>query len=61
MVDDSGLRIYYTPNLRENDAAVLLIGHDVVPSHIIPPGRSWTTISHCTSDCTQAVCIIYKK
>ncbi|CAL4059444.1 unnamed protein product, partial [Meganyctiphanes norvegica] len=53
VVDSSGLRIFHTDQLREHDAAVMTMGHSVVPAHIIPPGRKWTTVGHCTADCTE--------
>ena len=59
MKDYSGLRLYYTPKLRKYDGGVLRVGHDVVPSHMIPPGRPWTITGHCTSGCTESVSIFY--
>ncbi|ROT62616.1 dopamine beta hydroxylase [Penaeus vannamei] len=40
------LRVFLTENL-EFDAGVLILGHMVSPSHIIPPGSEWKTIGHC--------------
>lgn len=54
MVDNSGLRIYYTPNLRANDAGVMSIGMQPNWRHIIPPGQD-TVVSegHCVEECTK--------
>ncbi|XP_042889307.1 DBH-like monooxygenase protein 1 [Penaeus japonicus] len=53
IVDSSGLRVFLTETLREYDAGVLLLGHMVSPSHIIPPGREWKTIGHCDGGCVD--------
>ncbi|XP_064084122.1 DBH-like monooxygenase protein 1 homolog [Macrobrachium nipponense] len=52
IVDNSGLRIYYTEKLRPHDAGILMLGHNVSPMQVIPPGQHWLTIGHCSSDCT---------
>ncbi|XP_076044750.1 uncharacterized protein LOC143027356 [Oratosquilla oratoria] len=51
IVDNSGLRLYYTERLRKYDAGILTVGHNVRPDLIIPPGTRWTTTGHCTKDC----------
>ncbi|KAK7094627.1 dopamine beta-hydroxylase-like [Littorina saxatilis] len=49
--DSSGMTLYYTPQLRPNDAGVLIIGQNHLD---IPPGvSSLTTTGTCTSHCTQ--------
>nr|XP_053647657.1 DBH-like monooxygenase protein 1 [Cherax quadricarinatus] len=53
IVDESGLRLFHTERLRKYDAGVLLVGHRVTSNHIIPPGRRWKSIGHCSSQCTQ--------
>ncbi|XP_069977634.1 DBH-like monooxygenase protein 1 [Penaeus vannamei] len=53
IVDSSGLRVFLTENLREFDAGVLILGHMVSPSHIIPPGSEWKTIGHCDGGCVE--------
>lgn len=39
-VDNSGLRFYYTSQLRQYDAAVLMTGLAVVPGYVIPPNTT---------------------
>ena len=53
--DNSKLRMYYTYNLRPNDAGVLTLGYTVEPFMVIPPKRLWSVTGHCTADCTKAV------
>ena len=56
VVDNSGLRLYYTKEARKYDAAVLTTGHNVDPLHIIAPGQSdWVSVGHCSTDCTSKV------
>lgn len=53
-LDGSGLRLYYTPELRRHDAGVLSIGMDPNWRHIIPPGQQHVVSSgHCVSQCTR--------
>uniref|UniRef100_A0A182MXM8 DOMON domain-containing protein n=1 Tax=Anopheles dirus TaxID=7168 RepID=A0A182MXM8_9DIPT len=54
MVDNSGLKLYYTHRLREHDAGVLSVGMDPNWRHIIPP-RQEKVVSqgHCIGACTQ--------
>ncbi|XP_071534713.1 DBH-like monooxygenase protein 1 [Panulirus ornatus] len=53
-MDESGIRIIYTPELRYYDAGVLSIGLDPDWKHLIPP-RQRTVLSegHCVAECTQ--------
>lgn len=52
--DSSGLRLYYTSELRRYDAGLLSIGMDPNWRHIIPPGQQNVVSSgHCVSDCTR--------
>ncbi|KFM72379.1 DBH-like monooxygenase protein 1-like protein, partial [Stegodyphus mimosarum] len=39
IVDQSGFRVYFTPNLRRYDAMTLMIGASVDPCIVVPPGR----------------------
>ncbi|XP_072542242.1 DBH-like monooxygenase protein 2 homolog [Salminus brasiliensis] len=39
-VDNSGLRFYYTSQLRQYDAAVLMTGLAVAPGYVIPPNAT---------------------
>ncbi|KAJ6646317.1 MOXD1 like 2 [Pseudolycoriella hygida] len=52
--DNSGLRLYYTNNLRKHDAGVLSIGMDPNWRHIIPPFQEKVVSEgHCIEDCTR--------
>ncbi|CAL8068114.1 unnamed protein product [Orchesella dallaii] len=50
------LNIYYTNNLRENDAGIILVG-SAVPSStslVIPPySRNHIILGHCSKECTK--------
>ncbi|XP_051954256.1 DBH-like monooxygenase protein 2 homolog [Xyrauchen texanus] len=47
-VDNSGLRFYYTSELRQHDAAVLMTGLGVYPGYAIPPNaKSFLTYGLC--------------
>lgn len=53
-LDGTGLRLYYTPELRRHDAGVLSVGMDPNWRHIIPPGQQKVVSSgHCVSECTR--------
>ncbi|XP_052873204.1 MOXD1 homolog 2-like [Anopheles cruzii] len=54
MVDNSGLKLFYTRKLRPYDAGVLSVGLDPNWRHIIPP-RQEKVVSegHCVGSCTQ--------
>ena len=53
--DNSGVRIFYTPKIRQFDAATLAVGHTVTPLQIVPPNQDWTTVGHCHPKCTDDV------
>ncbi|XP_053668366.1 MOXD1 homolog 2-like [Anopheles marshallii] len=54
MVDNSGLRLFYTSTLRGQDAGVLSVGMDPNWRHIIPPGQEHVVSEgHCVGECTQ--------
>lgn len=54
MIDSSGLRFYYTKQLRKYDAGVFQIGAAVSSSMTIPPGQEdWETSGFCSADCTK--------
>lgn len=54
LVDTSGIKIFYTDDLREHDSGMMLIGTEVNFLHFIPPGQSeFTTVGRCTSECTS--------
>lgn len=53
-LDGTGLRLYYTPELRRHDAGVISVGMDPNWRHIIPPGQQRVVSSgHCVSQCTS--------
>lgn len=54
MVDNSGLRIYYTPELRKYDGGILSVGMEPIWKHIIPPGQPRVVSEgHCVEECTN--------
>lgn len=59
ITDDSGLELLLTSQLREFDAGLLTIGHEVSSLHLIPPGlEHFTSVGHCPDLCTQVRCIV---
>lgn len=55
MVDNSGLKLFYTSALRKHDAGVLSIGMDPNWRHIIPPGQDEVVSEgHCIEECTRS-------
>ena len=54
--DSSGVRFYYTPNLRQYDAGVYSVGDAVTTFMAIPPKQeSWLTIGYCPKECNQVI------
>ena len=54
LVDNSGLRIKYTDQLRTYDTGMLLVGSEVNFLQFIPPRQDlFTSIGHCTAECTE--------
>ncbi|KAK3586449.1 hypothetical protein CHS0354_001831 [Potamilus streckersoni] len=52
MIDNSGIRITLTNNLRPYEADMMEIGHVVDWRHIIPPfEKAYLSQSHCASQC----------
>ena len=57
LVDDSGLRIHYTPTLRQYDAGVMIQGKVVDQNHIIPPySDAFKSYGVCHESCLNKVC-----
>ncbi len=57
-VDNSGLRFYYTSELRQHDAAVLGTGLVVAPWYAIPPkAKSFLTYGLCDTAYIPKVCM----
>lgn len=56
VVDNSGMRFYYTTEQPAQEAGALSLGHDVVGSMIVPPGATNFTITGvCPADCTKVL------
>ena len=56
VIDNSGMRFYYTSTRREHDAGLLSLGNSVSTSMIIPPSATnYTGAGLCTSKCTKKV------
>ncbi|XP_044304965.1 DBH-like monooxygenase protein 1 [Varanus komodoensis] len=54
MMDNSGLRLFYTPDLRKYDAGVIEAGLWVSLFHNIPPGMpEFMSEGHCTLECLE--------
>ncbi|XP_020625361.1 DBH-like monooxygenase protein 1 [Orbicella faveolata] len=54
LIDSSGMRIYYTKQLRKYDAGILQVGAGVDYTMLIPPRqRNWQTNGFCTKDCSM--------
>lgn len=52
--DNSGVRFYYTPHLREYDAGTMTVGEGVSSYMMIPPKQeSWLTKGYCPKECYQ--------
>ena len=57
MIDSSGLRFYYTKQLRKYDAGVLQVGASATMRLVIPPNETnWEINGFCSEECTREVC-----
>lgn len=55
-IDNSGLRLFYTNQLRENDGGFLVTGVTISPLHFIPPQQpEYKSGGYCSMDCTKEV------
>ncbi|RWS14424.1 Dopamine beta-hydroxylase-like protein, partial [Dinothrombium tinctorium] len=55
IVDSSGIRLYYTPSLRQNDVGILEIGLEYTDKNSIPPRqKAFDLAGYCVSECTRA-------
>jgi dopamine beta-monooxygenase len=55
IIDQSGIRIYYTSKLRKYDAAIMEVGLEYNAKNSIPPQtNSFRVSGYCTSECTKA-------
>jgi hypothetical protein len=54
LVDSSGFRIHYTPDLRDNNVGTM--GFGIWPDHrtFMPEGLATVNFGYCMSDCTRA-------
>lgn len=53
---ETGMDIFYTDNLRDLDAGVFIVSHDVNHLQIVPPrANDFVNIAHCSSECTTAL------
>ncbi|XP_070555180.1 DBH-like monooxygenase protein 1 [Ptychodera flava] len=54
LIDSSGIRIYYTSNLRQYDAGIMSIGAGTDQSLVIPPRANQFVIKgYCSKECTN--------
>ncbi|CAF3781384.1 unnamed protein product [Rotaria sp. Silwood1] len=54
IIDQSGIRIYYTPKLRKYDAGIMEVGLEYNPKNSVPPRSTAFRVSgYCNSECTQ--------
>ncbi|CAH2092791.1 unnamed protein product [Euphydryas editha] len=54
-LDNSGIRIHYTPVLRDHDAALLGAGIGISALHVIPPKqKAYRTVGICSPECTNS-------
>lgn len=53
LVDNSGMRIYYTDELRKYDAGILEIGLEYTDKNSIPPNVMMELRGYCVSECTR--------
>jgi len=59
LIDNSGLRLFYTPVIRKYDAGVIEAGLWVSLFHNIPPGMpEFVSEGHCTLECLEEVCLL---
>jgi hypothetical protein len=56
IVDNSGIRITFTPTLRQYDAALLVLGFETTPIQVIPPHEEvYITRTACDVRCMSKV------
>ena len=54
VVDSSGVRLYYTEQLRSSEAGLLNVGHDIAVTQMVPPGQTDFVVNGlCHSSCTE--------
>lgn len=56
VIDNSGLRFFYTTEEPELRAGAIFLGHAVTNEMIVPPSTgNYTVTGICTADCTGTV------
>lgn len=51
---ETGAIIYYTPELRQHDAGLMVVAHHTSLSLTVPPNSTgFKTAGHCDSACTE--------
>ncbi|XP_012270132.1 MOXD1 homolog 1 [Orussus abietinus] len=56
VVDSSGVRLHLTPQLRPQEAGILIAGVAVSPLHLVPPRqKEYATAGYCTPHCTNTM------
>ncbi len=62
MIDNSGIRVFYSPKQREFEAGILVTGHRRSPFMTIPPSQAEFNIyGICSAECMWNVSIHQKK
>lgn len=60
LLDNSGLRLFHTTDIRKYDAGVIEAGLWVSLFHTIPPGLpDFRSEGHCTLECLEEVCCVW--
>lgn len=60
LIDNSGLRLFYTADIRKYDAGVIEAGLWVSLFHTIPPGLpDFRSEGHCTLECLEEVWCVW--
>lgn len=56
VIDNSGIRMRLTSQLRQHDIGSLVVGHDVSAYHVIPPRQpQFVTKGFCSENCINKV------
>lgn len=56
IIDSSGIKLTYTPSLREYDAGVMELGLEYTDKMAIPPHQpDFSLTGYCVAECTRAV------
>ena len=56
LIDHSGIKFYFTSELRPHDAGVMELGLEYTDKYALPPGLPlWKLTGYCIPECTQVV------